>query len=511
VKILSISLGCHDASACIVEDNKLIYYRPSERISRIKRDSKCRTLIPHIRSLGHTHFDEVYVSTIKYEEKDHILELKYLFHIHDIKCSKIIFDSKNHHLFHAYSGFLNSGFDESICFILDGGGALITNPYSNYDGNKTKLLKEIESVYLMRKGDPPKQLYKHYHAVPKNQSILHQSQLDRDDKIVEDGVRISPSLSVGWIFEKYAVENGFHWSDAGKIMGLAQYHKKLDIYPHDRELILGARKIQVDTQNHVRDMIKKYTHTIKNVVISGGYGLNCVSNYNLLKEIPDINLHVDPNCFDAGLSIGQACHHTDVEPFSGVYIGGEYEIPEGIGRESSIDEVIDLIIDQKTVAIFQGKSEAGQRSLGNRSILFDPRNKNARHIVNKLKNREDYRPFAASVMSEHADEWFDMRGLKESPYMMYAVDCKREKVDMISGVIHADGTCRIQTVTSEQNYFFYKIIERFYQRTGIPMILNTSFNLGGQPLVETPEQALELVVNIENLYFPEYNIIVTHL
>lgn len=168
-------------------------------------------------------------------------------------------------------------------------------------------------------------------------------------------------------------------------------------------------------------------------------------------------------------------------------------------------DVVDLLEDQKIVAIFQGRIEAGPRALGNRSLLFDPRNSSAREIVNEAKGREPWRPFAATVLLEHAHEWFDMLTLKETPYMMYAIPVKEEKKDLIPGVVHVDGTCRIQTVTEEQNYHYYNLIKTFYERTGIPLVFNTSFNLGGEVICYSEEDAIDILKrsSLEHLYLPE--------
>ena len=168
-------------------------------------------------------------------------------------------------------------------------------------------------------------------------------------------------------------------------------------------------------------------------------------------------------------------------------------------------DVVKNIIDGKIVAIFQGGSEWGPRALGNRSILFDPRNPDAKDIVNKVKKREWYRPFAGTILLEHANDYFDMVTIKETPYMSYAIPAKQKAKDEVPGIIHVDGTCRIQTVTREQNKHFYDLIEEFYKQTGVPILFNTSFNLAGEPLVETLEDAKDTVnrSDIDLLYTPE--------
>ena len=182
--------------------------------------------------------------------------------------------------------------------------------------------------------------------------------------------------------------------------------------------------------------------------------------------------------------------------------GQPLELPYGLMNKS---DVVKNIIDGKIVAIFQGGSEWGPRALGNRSILFDPRNPDAKDIVNKVKKREWYRPFAGTILLEHANDYFEMVTIKETPYMSYAIPAKQKAKDEVPGIIHVDGTCRIQTVTREQNKHFYDLIEEFYKQTGVPILFNTSFNLAGEPLVETLEDAKDTVnrSDIDLLYTPE--------
>lgn len=191
-----------------------------------------------------------------------------------------------------------------------------------------------------------------------------------------------------------------------------------------------------------------------------------------------------------------------------VYIGHQeknYDLKDFNSRKVTYEDVADILIEGNIVALFQGRSEAGQRALGNRSLLFDSRVQNGRDIVNTVKMRESFRPFAGTIMLEHVHDWFNMRGLKESPYMMFAVDCKKDKRHLIPAILHVDGTCRLQTVTKDQNLHFYNLIEAFYHKTEVPTILNTSFNLAGEPLVETFANAIDTLKRseIEYLYLPE--------
>lgn len=168
-------------------------------------------------------------------------------------------------------------------------------------------------------------------------------------------------------------------------------------------------------------------------------------------------------------------------------------------------QAIDLILQQKIGAIFQGASEIGPRALGNRSIIFDPRVPNGKDIINRVKRREWYRPFAGTILLEHVHDYFEMYNLKESPWMSFAVKAKKKAIDEVPAIIHVDHTCRIQTVTKEQNKNFYELIEEFYSRTGVPILFNTSFNLAGDPLVETIDDALDTLnrSEISFIYVPE--------
>ncbi len=187
-----------------------------------------------------------------------------------------------------------------------------------------------------------------------------------------------------------------------------------------------------------------------------------------------------------------------------MYYGIRYDLSRIEGDDVTVDTVADLLADKKIIALFQGKSEGGPRALGNRSILYDPRDPDGQEKINNLKQREQFRPFAASILFNHVKEWFLM---DSSPHMCYAVDARLHTHNKIPAVLHHDYTSRIQTVTHEENPRFHDLISRFFGRTSVPMVLNTSFNIAGDPLVETPDQALDTLKKseIDYVYFPEIN------
>jgi len=164
------------------------------------------------------------------------------------------------------------------------------------------------------------------------------------------------------------------------------------------------------------------------------------------------------------------------------------------------DEAIKILLAQKPLVIFQGESEWGARALGNRSILFDARNPNAKEIVNKFKKREWWRPLAGTVLLEHAHDYFNLGSLRESPYMSFAVKAKDKAIKEVPSIVHVDNTCRVQTLKRLDNPNYYDLIEYFYNKTNVPILLNTSFNLAGSPIVEN-ESFLQYT--IENSQFKD--------
>ena len=235
-----------------------------------------------------------------------------------------------------------------------------------------------------------------------------------------------------------------------------------------------------------------------NLCVSGGTFLNCNANYKVHTETSFDRMHMFPACGDDGTAAGSALwvlhwyykyprQNYDTKELA--YTGITYETDFEDGQKLDLDYVADALANDKIVCWFDGKSENGPRALGHRSFLASPRNNDMKDILNaRVKFREWYRPFAPIVLKERAAEWFRMDF--ESPYMLHTVPCKRP-FD-IPAAVHIDNTARVQTLTQEHNPKLYKLIEKFEERTGIPIVINTSLNVKGQPIVETPPDVVKL-------------------
>jgi len=491
---------------------------------------------------------------------------------------QVIDYSEQHHKLHASIAFYRSGFKEAVAVIVDGAGTFLKINSSN--GPATAW--ELESIFECRYPAEFKTLYRHIGGngpwvqahIPDMDSSSIKGEYGTHECIIDDTAGITKA------YEAVTRYCGWQPIEARKTMGLFPYGKPNDNIPKlytdidgkakwkttDRNIVVPtypngavinegrytelatpdgynkdvtllqnrrdmAYAVQTQSQDMVVDLIRKAVELSghNNVVICGGYGLNCVANYHYLDKLKDdgINLYVEPISSDAGTCIGAALamHYQitkdkRVRPYAeSLYLGPKYcysnEQIQATADKYDADsvetvtkeQVVALLRKKNIVAMFQGGAEAGPRALGNRSLLFDPTNLDGKDYVNRVKRREYFRPFAGSILHEHAHEWFDMRGLEQSPHMMYAMNCQPGVAEKIPSIIHVDGTCRIQTVKREQNEHYYDLITEFYKASGMPILFNTSFNLGGEPLVETLDDALRTLANsdIEYLYLPEYD------
>jgi len=534
MKVLGINLS-HNASFSIVENGELVFSLEQERVSRKKRDNQINKLC---EGLKNSHFE--IIGYTSYNMVDEKLEgytdlVKYCLKKNNITYDKLI-PYDEHHLTHCYSSFYNSGFDEAVCLIIDNGG-------TSYTVDNTALGQENISVYKLSYTQEPKLLYK-----------LCRDWWGRNISIGD--YHTYNCMSPAGVFEMYKDTLGF--KEPGSVMGLSSYGKenseipqlydttdlfcKLNVSFND---VISRRKTSYPKgtvpdedlcyriQKDTTETVKKYIELImknhsNNICLSGGYFQNSIANYEFLKM--NNNIFVDPVCHDGGTSIGLAQHldfkinKNKPKKYKNLYQGPIYKDQEKlldrykpnktqhskqgykIIDNYSPKKIAELLKNNKSVAIYQGRSEMGPRALGNRSILYNPSDPKAKEKINLIKNREWFRPYAGTVLFEHTKDWFDLQGKKETPFMSYVVGVKKDKLNKIPGICHIDNTCRIQTLKKTLNENFYDIINEFYKLTGIPVVLNTSLNSAGSPLVESIEDALNFMLtsNIDYVYFPEF-------
>jgi carbamoyltransferase len=228
----------------------------------------------------------------------------------------------------------------------------------------------------------------------------------------------------------------------------------------------------------------------KNIVLMGGCALNCVANSTITGDWD--NVWIMPNPGDAGSAVGAvAGYFGEHINWPGAYLGTD------MGSTYPVDNTIDILKTTKIVGVASGRAEFGPRALGHRSLLADPRGAHIKDAVNAIKHRQQFRPFAPAILEEHVHEYFDMpKGITASPYMQFVARCT--KPDEFPAIIHKDGTSRVQTVSKDDSPGFRKLLENWYQETGCPMLLNTSLNIKGQPMVNTVDDA--------NKFRAQYNV-----
>lgn len=268
----------------------------------------------------------------------------------------------------------------------------------------------------------------------------------------------------------------------------------------------------------------------KNLCLAGGVSLNGVANNKILEDGKFKNLFVQPASSDCGIPLGCAlwgyhCYFNNIDrsfEMRHAYLGKKYSenhVLKALNARddikfyksnNAVKEAADLIADKKIIAWFYNGSEYGPRALGSRSILCDPRPKEMKDILNsRVKHREGWRPFAASVLEEKVSDYFELDC--ESPFMLLVPKIKKDKLNKIPALVHVDETCRIQSVNKQNNGIYFDLISEFYKLTGVPMILNTSFNVAGEPIVETPEDALRCFAGTDIDYLIMENYIISRI
>lgn len=465
--ILGINETTHDASISLLKDDEILFAGHAERFSKEKNDWFTNdSLIDYALQFGYP--DKIAYYESRWLKKSRIVlrggfggGKPYYLNRKDLKW--IPRESFSHHYSHAAAGYYTSKFDDAVIVVLDAIGEYNTSTI--WDGHKDKITKVYKKNYPFSFG-----LF--YSAF---------TQLVGLKPNEEEYIFMGMAAYGDWTRYYLKVKEYFPNINSQKYnfhRGIIDWDEPIDDQAKF-DIAAAVQKVYEDRLVNFMALAKQITGKRK-LVFMGGCALNCAANTILWKMFDDV--WIMPNPGDAGSSLGAAAasygKHIDWKhPYLGYDLGGIYPI----------SEIITELIKNKVAAVAVGGAEYGPRALGNRSILADPRDPNIKDEVNKIKKRELFRPFAPVVMEEHASKWFDMDFT--SPYMQYAVKCLQP--EKIPSVVHKDGTSRVQTVSKEQHPGLYAVLSNWYVMTGIPVLLNTSLNVKGQPLLND-EQDIEL-------------------
>jgi carbamoyltransferase len=561
--ILGINAYDHDVSACLLRDGEIAYAVEKERITREKHAGGFfQEPVDYCLAAEGITLDDVdlvvrncYVlpvddleTRLLYQgdmpENERAQAEKYP--LYRPKSNKVM--TVSHHLAHAYSAFAACPFDEGVVMIVDGVGSYssdIKEPGQFTEG-VNPLARESESYYRF-KGSTLETLKKVW--LEPRRGFLS------DEFFNMDGLGALYSRVSSYIFAD--------WNKCGEVMGLAPYGRpdavRRLIELKNGELVIpewdatfdqpwapdGVKKWEASpSMKHWEDLAWRIQHDseevllkrarwlrettgAKNLCMAGGVALNCVANGRIVREAGFDNVWIQPAAGDNGISIGCALYgHLAVQkkPRSFVMrqatLGRQYSDEEvrragnpllvsrknfdaaGICRESA-----KLLAEGKVFGWFQSRSEFGPRALGNRSILGDPRRPEMKDTLNKrVKFRQAFRPFAPIVLYERAKDIFI--GEDESPFMLRAKQVRPEWKDRIPAIVHVDGTARVQTVRREHNDRMYDLLVEFEKLTGVPVLVNTSFNIKGEPIVETPQHAMNCFIYTGIDYLALHNTLV---
>lgn len=515
--ILGIHCGLtirqHEVGATIAIDGKIIASCEEERFLREKSayGRLPTNAIKKVLKISDINFNDVdlIVSTgITYSSYETHLK-NYFNHLFG-SCPKIML--QHHQKAHVALSFYSSGYDEATCLSLDalgdGKSGLIAEASLK---NGIKEIEYIESsnslgmFYTMMTyylGFVDGDEYKLMGLAPYGKDKINMSNIIKLDK-------------KGWDFNNIFLQNNptpmspfepLYSSKLEDVLGKKNRKPEMEIDQFYKDVAASTQSITSKCIKNITAYAKSICIVSKNFCFSGGVALNCSAARDVFYSDLFDNLYIPPCPSDRGLSIGCAYlgavemgdvpHKLDT-PYLGTNYSNEEIFNELKSNGCSFEKVdnpseiaSELLYNQKVIGWFQGKSEIGARALGHRSILADPRSPNMKiEINNKIKYREEFRPFAPAIMNENANKYFNTKN-KEIPYMNITLDTKKNKINEIPATVHIDGTARVQTVSQLNDEKFYKLISNFNEKTGVPVVLNTSFNLKGQPIVETPRDAI---------------------
>jgi carbamoyltransferase len=541
MNILGISCFYHDSAACLFKDGKIAAAAQEERFNRRKNypgfpiqaiNSCLQSADISIYDLDYIGFYEKPYLKFSRVVTNHLrswpFSLKNFLNVmphwlEDRLIMPAVFQRElgfkgktifiKHHLAHAASSFLVSPFEEAAVLTADGVGEWTTTSFGSGRGSKIKILKEISY---------PDSLGLLYTAVT---TYLGFEALEGEGKVMGlagygkpaylDKFREMADVKPDGSFK--LDQRFFGFFNEGSRMYTLRF---LKLFGEERmpggkidqrhcDIAASLQKFTEDTLIKTANTLYKETGS-NNLCLAGGLFLNCVANHKILEETPFKNVFIQPAAGDSGGALGVAayinnavCGNKRGYVMYDAGLGPEYD-PAGIKRmlarrgldfkELDYPElakyVAGNIARNNIVGWFQGKAEFGPRALGNRSILANPRNPDMKDILNsRVKNRESFRPYAPAVLEEKAGEYFFLRD--SSPFMLLAPQVREDKRKLIPAVTHVDGTARVQTVNKDVNPGFWQLIKEFEILTGIPVLINTSFNLRGEPIVNSPEEALD--------------------
>lgn len=459
--IWGINDSSHDAALSVVANGKIVFAGHSERYDKIK-NSYCisENLVENALEYGMPDSIAYFEKRFKKRARRAIFgginggyrnlyknKFSFLSNIPEVQFS--------HHASHAAAGYYTSGFSDATVVVVDAIGEFETASIWMAKG------KNIKKMFSLRYPTSFGLFYSAFtHLVglkagTEEYILMGMSSYGDKSKYFGKINQLFPAFNKQKINFHVGVENwGEIYSDQDRydIAAAAQYVYELRIV----EFMRFAKSI----------------NNSNNLVFMGGCALNCKANTIISSDWGKV--WIMPNPGDAGSSLGAALAHLgDHVDWDGPYLG------KNIEGEYPVQGIVDALKSRSIVAVASGRAEFGPRALGNRSIFADPRISENKDLVNTVKKREKFRPFAPVVMEEHADEWFEMPCL--SPYMQFAVRCKNPQV--VPAVVHVDGTSRVQTVNKKQHAGLYDVLSIWKEITGIPILLNTSLNIKNKPLL----------------------------
>lgn len=463
--IFGINETTHDAALTVIKNGDILFASQSERYSKVKSDWFLNEDL--INEALHYGFPD----KLAYYEKPFLKKLRCIikggfgggkpFYKQTV-LSKVPIQTFRHHYSHATGGYFTSKFKEAVVVVLDSIGEFET---STIWIAKDNTIKQVFSQnYPFSFGLFYSAFTKLIGLEPnKEEYILMGMAAYGDPSIYYNAINsYFPSIKK----QKYNFHRGItDWQ--GAVTNDAKFH-----------IAAAVQKIYEERVMEFMLMAFQLTKQ-KQLVFMGGCALNCSANTLLWRIFDDI--WIMPNPGDAGSSLGAAAalygrHLNWQTPYLGHVVGREYPVKN----------ILKELVDKQISCVASGRAEFGPRALGNRSILADPRTLTIKHKVNHIKNREQFRPFAPIVLEDQASTWFDMTF--SSPYMQYAVKCKFP--DKVPAIVHIDGTSRVQTVNKDQHPGLYILLNSWYLKTGIPILLNTSLNIKNQPLLNDEDDCI---------------------